>query len=110
MARWSARPCGAGPTLSRSLNRSVLLRQFALDRGDQAGVVGRGVGGEAGGDLAVLADQELLEVPEHAGLRVGAHAEALQALAEGGAFAGDGRMLLDHLLVQGMGVGAGDRD
>ena len=37
--------------------------QRGLDRGDEAGVVGRGIGGEPAEDAAVAIDQEFLEIP-----------------------------------------------
>ena len=42
-----------------------------VDGGGDLGVVGRSVGSEAGEDVAVAADEELFEVPEELGERVG---------------------------------------
>jgi hypothetical protein len=42
-----------------------------FDGGDDLGVVGWGVGGEAGLDLAIAVDQEFFEVPEELGEGVG---------------------------------------
>src|SRR3546814_13971070 len=65
--------------------RRALFRQFRLYRRHQAGIVGRGRGCKAGGDAAVLRDQELFEIPEHFGLRIGRDAIADQLFAELGA-------------------------
>jgi len=48
-----------------------LILKSLFEGGDDLGVVGGGVGGEAGEDVAVAADEEFLEVPEEFGERVG---------------------------------------
>src|SRR3546814_16923513 len=66
-------------TLCRSYSR--LFRQFGFDRRDDARIVGRHVWGEARDDIAVPADQELLEVPEHFRFRRRRYAVAFQLFA-----------------------------
>ncbi len=86
-----------------------------FDGGDYGWVVGGNFGGEAGYYVAVAIDEELFEVPEDAGLRVGggsvvlAREEAVEALAEGFAGGADGLGLGgDEGFVEIVGVGAGD--
>ncbi len=78
--------------------------------GDQLRVVGLDLGGEAGEDTAIAADQELLEVPEDSrvgvGGRVGLAEEAGELLAEGLARgAGGAGEFGDELLEERVGIG-----
>ncbi len=87
-----------------------------FDGCDEAWVVGSDLGREAGYDGTIAAYEELLEVPEDAGLGVGGAAvfaaeEGVQLLAEALAAGTDGLGLGgDERLVERMGVGAGDGD
>jgi len=86
-----------------------------LDGGDDGGVVGRDLGREAVDDVAVAVDEELLEVPEDAGLGIRGCAAllevAVEIFAEGfAAGAGGFGFGGDEGRVEGMGVGAGDGD
>jgi len=91
-----------------------VLGERLLDGGGDLGVVGRGVGGEAGEDVAVAADQEFLEVPEKFGELVGWREAVLGGVA-GEVFApravrhvgGGGG---DERGVEGVLVRAGDGD
>ena len=91
-----------------------VLAEGLLDGGGDLGVVGRGVGSEAVEDVAVAADEELLEVPEQLGELVGwgkavggsvaSEVFAPQSMED---VAGGG---LDEGGVEGMLAGAGDGD
>jgi hypothetical protein len=85
-----------------------------LDGGGDAGVVGGHVGGEAGDDFAVAADEEFLEVPEKFGERIG-WGEAVRGGVAGEVFApraGDDVLggFGDEFSVEGVLVRAGDGD
>src|SRR5690606_37732252 len=84
------------------------LRQFRLKHRNQPRIVGRDVRRKAGDDLAVPADDELLEVPEDAG-RCAAEVLAGEAFAER-AFARRLRLRRDQGRVERVLVVTGDGD
>jgi hypothetical protein len=91
-----------------------LVAEGLFDGGNDFGVVGWGVGGEAGEDVAVAADEELFEVPEELGEGVGRR-EAVFGRVVGEVFAPGavGDVLgcgFDEGGVERVLGGAGDRD
>ena len=83
-----------------------------FDGGDDLGIVGWGVGGEAGEDVAVAADEEFFEVPEELGEGVGA-GETVGGREFGDAFAPGsvddvGGLGGDELSIERVLGGAGD--
>ncbi len=96
--------------------RDLFCGERRFDGCDEAWVVGSDLGRDAGYDGTIAAYEELLEVPEDAGLGVGGAAvfaaeEGVQLLAEALAAGTDGLGLGgDERLVERMGVGAGDGD
>ena len=59
---------GASGANGRQRSSSVAIGEFRFDCRDDARVLGHHVGGEAGGDVAVPADQEFLEIPVDRGV------------------------------------------
>src|ERR1700678_1369921 len=69
--------------IDRRARLSLAGLELALDRGRDPLVVRGDARCEAGDDLAVAGDEELLEVPEHLGVFGRGHPVALEAVAEG---------------------------
>src|SRR5271154_6529175 len=67
-----------------SLRKTRLLRDGGFDGGDDCGIVGLGLGGEAGNDGAAAADDEFFKVPGDVALGFRGGVDGDEVFVEGG--------------------------